>query len=105
VNYFAFESDMRNKITDLLKPCLERQLEDREKSKELEVYFNKLSRRVQSIEAMFNQQRGRNQVFDMINDRILAAEVLQAQNQQQNDTEHTNLQMQMDNNLDLIRKL
>lgn len=29
VNYFAFEQDVRTMMNDLIRPCLERQLEDR----------------------------------------------------------------------------
>ena len=46
---------MQDKMLDLIKPCLERQLEDRVTVSELQVYFNKLSKRVQKIEACFNQ--------------------------------------------------
>lgn len=35
---------------------------------------------------MFHMQRGRNKVFDDLNDRILAAEVMQAQTQCVNET-------------------
>jgi len=33
---------------------------------------NRLSTRIQNIEAMFNQQQGRNPVFDRINEALVA---------------------------------
>jgi hypothetical protein len=60
MNYFAFETEVRGMMNDLVRPCLERQLEDREQVKELQLIFNKFSRRLQNMEAMFNMQRGRN---------------------------------------------
>jgi hypothetical protein len=36
MNYFSFETEMRAMMNDLVRPCLERQLEDRETVKELQ---------------------------------------------------------------------
>ena len=47
VNYYTFKTDMQECMLDLVKPCLERQLEDREKNKELQFAHNRLSKRIQ----------------------------------------------------------
>ena len=80
VNYYTFKTDMQDKMLDLVKPCIEKQLEDRQVMAELQLFFNRLSKRVQKIEACFNQQQGRNKVFDEINERITVAESWQRQN-------------------------
>ena len=46
VNYYTFKTDMQDKMLDLVKPCIEKQLEDRLVVAELQLYFNKLSKRV-----------------------------------------------------------
>ena len=85
VNYYTFTTDMQDRMLDLVKPCLENQLADRQQVKELQLYHNKLSKRLQYMEACFNQQKGRNKVFDQINERITVAEQWQRQNQTNND--------------------
>ena len=80
VNYYTFTTDMQDRMLDLIKPCLENQLADRQVVKELQLFHNKLSRRLQYMEACFNQQKGRNKVFDQINERITVAEMWQKQN-------------------------
>ena len=47
---------MQERMMDIVKPCLENQLMDRQIIKELQMFYNKLSTRIQSIEACFNQQ-------------------------------------------------
>ena len=46
VNYYTFKTDMQDKMLDLVKPCIEKQLEDRLAVADLQLYFNKLSKRV-----------------------------------------------------------
>ena len=65
---------MQERMLDLIKPCMENQLADRQIIKELQLFHNKLSKRLQIMEACFNQQKGKNKVFDQINDRITIAE-------------------------------
>lgn len=55
VNYYTFTTDMQERMLDLVKPCLENQLADRQQVKELQLYHNKLSKRLQYMEACFNQ--------------------------------------------------
>ena len=62
-------------MIDIIKPCLENQLADRQLVKGLEERHNNLSKRLVSMEACFNQQKGKNIVFDQINDRITEAEI------------------------------
>lgn len=47
---------MQERMMDLVKPCLQNQLIDRQLLKELQLFYNKLSTRIQNIEACFNQQ-------------------------------------------------
>ena len=54
VNYYTFATDMQERMIDLVKPCLENQLADRQVMKELQLYHNKLSKRLQYMEACFN---------------------------------------------------
>ena len=61
-------------MIDIIKPCLENQLSDRQLVKRLEERHNNLSKRLVAMEACFNQQQGKNVVFDQINDRITEAE-------------------------------
>ena len=46
VNYYTFTTDMEERMIDLVKPCLENQLTDRQVVKELQIYHNKLSKRL-----------------------------------------------------------
>lgn len=83
-------------MLDLVKPCIEKQLEDRQVMSELQLHFNRLSKRVQKIEACFNQQQGRNKVFDEINERITVAEAWQRQNQASNEMQMRHLGERID---------
>ena len=96
VNYYTFKTDMQDKMLDLVKPCIEKQLEDRQVMSELQLHFNRLSKRVQKIEACFNQQQGRNKVFDEINERITVAEAWQRQNQASNEMQMRHLGERID---------
>ena len=62
----------------------------------MQLFHNKLSKRLQIMEACFNQQRGKNKVFDQINDRITIAEQWQKQNQLDNNAVYDRLQAQID---------
>ena len=55
VNYYTFATDMEERMLDLVKPCLENQLVDRQVVKDLQLNHNKLSKRLQYMEACFNQ--------------------------------------------------
>ena len=70
VNYYAFEAQMKDRMIDLLKPVMVKQLEDEETNKTVAYCFNKLSDRVEQIEACFNLHKGKNAVFDLLLERI-----------------------------------
>ena len=62
-------------MIDLVKPCLENQLADRQLVKRLEERHNALSKRLVQMEACFNLKKGQNVVFDQIFERITDAEI------------------------------
>ena len=62
-------------MIDLIKPCLENQLTDRQSVKRLEERHNQLSKRLVNMEVCFNENKGKNVAFDQINDRITEAEI------------------------------
>jgi hypothetical protein len=53
VNYFAFEARMKDRVLDLIKPVMIKQLEDEEQNKRIAFCFNRLSDRLTSMEACF----------------------------------------------------
>lgn len=92
-------------MLDLVKPCLENQLVDRQTVKELQLHHNKLSKRLQYMEACFNQQKGRNKVFDQINERVTVAEMWQRQNQTTNEGKMLRLKEQHEDVMKEIRHI
>ena len=66
---------MQSRLLDVVKPCLENQLADRQLVARLEESHNSLSKRLAEMEACFNQHQGKNKVFDQLNERITAAEI------------------------------
>ena len=92
-------------MLDLVKPCLQNQLVDRQVVKEMQIAHNKLSKRLQYMEACFNQQKGRNKVFDQINERITVAEMWQRQNQTDNTQLLDSLQAQINSLKEEMRHL
>ena len=96
MNYYTFQADMQDKIMQLVKPCFERQLDDRENQRELMIFFNQLSKRVQKIEATFHMQRGKHEVFDKIYDRIVDSETYLKERQVENMAVFKDLQKQID---------
>ena len=62
-------------MIDLIKPCLENQLTDRQSVKRLEERHNQLSKRLVNMEVCFNENKGKNVAFDQIHDRITEAEI------------------------------
>jgi hypothetical protein len=53
VNYFAFEARMKDRVLDLIKPVMLKQLKDEEQNKRIAFCFNKLSERLTNMEACF----------------------------------------------------
>ena len=55
VNYFAFEARMKDRVVELIKPVMVKQLEEEEGHKRMAFCFNKLSERLTNMEACFEQ--------------------------------------------------
>ena len=53
-----------------------KQLEDEETNKTMAYCFNRLSERLENMEACFEQHKGKNTVFDMILERIADDEAI-----------------------------
>jgi len=70
VNYFAFEAQMKDRVIDLLKPVMVKQLEDEETNKTIAYSFNRLSERLEKLEGTFDLNRGKNAMFDLLMETI-----------------------------------
>jgi hypothetical protein len=70
VNYFAFEAQMKDRVIDLLKPVMVKQLEDEETNKTIAYSFNRLSERLEKLEGTFDLNKGKNAMFDLLMETI-----------------------------------
>ena len=84
VNYYAFEAQMKDRVIDLIKPVMIKQLEDEETNKTIAYSFNKLSERLEQVESCFNLHKGKNAIFDLILERLSDDEAWSKQTQHDN---------------------
>jgi len=70
VNYFAFEAQMKDRVIDLLKPVMVKQLEDEETNKTIAYSFNRLSERLEKLEGTFDLNKGKHAMFDLLMETI-----------------------------------
>lgn len=70
VNYFAFDLQVKQLIDNLLRPVIDVQDKDRIKAEVNKVELKSLADRCHQLELVFDQNQGRNKVFDYIDDRL-----------------------------------
>lgn len=70
LNYFAFEVYTRQLIDKLVKPVIQKQIDDRGKVDQQEQEVARLKERCYQLELVFDQNQGRNKVFDYIDERL-----------------------------------
>jgi hypothetical protein len=70
LNYFAFEHEARDHISNLVKPVCDRQLEDRVRLEGIDVHLSNVSDRLEAIEVLYNMKKGKNVMLDALTDRI-----------------------------------
>ena len=66
LNYFAFEHEARTVITEIMRPVILRQLEDRTSLKSQGVNMVNLAERVEAIEIIYNMHDGQNVMLDTL---------------------------------------
>jgi hypothetical protein len=70
VNYFAFDLQVKQLIETLLRPMIDTQDKDRVKAEVNKLELKSLADRCHQLELVFDQNQGRNKVFDYIDDRL-----------------------------------
>ena len=61
---------MKDRVIDLIKPVMVKQLEDEETNKTIAYSFNRLSQRLEKVEATFDMNKGKNAMFDILMETI-----------------------------------
>lgn len=64
MNYFAFETDVRRKIMELIEPLFQHQVQDRKTLATVLIENKSLSDRLEYVEGIFEDHQGKNVVFD-----------------------------------------
>ena len=75
MNYFAFETDVRQKIKELVEPIVKRQLIDGKILEEQRIEQQKINERLLFMEGIFGSQKGKDAVFDEMRDKINQNEI------------------------------
>ena len=73
--YYAFETNIRKKLRDMIEPVVMRQITDREQMNEIQFIFNDINKRLEFIEGVFEEGKGKNVVFDRIMETCNNAEI------------------------------
>jgi len=79
MNYFAFETNVRSKIKELLEPVIGQQVDDRKVLAQTITLFNELSKRLDWVEGIFGEHKGKNVVFDEMQNKINIADAERVQ--------------------------
>ena len=76
-NYFAFETQMKGRLSELVEPMLTQQAEDKKRMGDIEEMFRSHHKRMAWIEAVFDHVEGvgKNAFFDKVMERLLGADV------------------------------
>ena len=74
LEWYDFETRMRNVVTELVEPILKRTQEDREEIGTCNRSCATLSKRLEDLEFLVQKNKGRNKVMDDINRRIAASD-------------------------------
>ena len=75
MNYFAFETNMRTKICEIVTPYVDHAVKDRESFGEMQYTQKDIQKRLLWIEGVFEEGKGKNVVFDRIMETMVNSEV------------------------------
>lgn len=74
MNYFAFETNLRAKLKELVAPILDQQLIDRKEVAYTKYEFKKFGERLKLVEGIFEDHKGKNVVFDQLLEKMTESE-------------------------------
>ena len=75
MNYFAFETDVRQKIKELVAPIVKGQSDEKRTLEEHKVNFAMMEKRLALVEGVFSNEKGKMKVFDDMHNKLNDADV------------------------------
>ena len=75
VNYFAFETQTRGKMKQLIQPLFDLQVHDRQSLDEIKRQFSLYDKRLAFVEGIFEGHKGKNVIFDEMQEKLVNFEV------------------------------
>ena len=75
LNYFAFETQTRNKLREFIDPVVASQEDDRKVMSEINITFKEHNERLNWIEGLLSDKAGKNVFFDRVMEKVVNADV------------------------------